>query len=184
MKKLSVLFVVMLMALMPSAIKAQSAMDGLYEKYAGRDGFTSINVSPEMFNLMSGFSMNDSSQKAMAAMNAIKQIKSLKMLVYEPKDSIKALNFYHVIQRMVPTNGFKDLMTINSHGSNLKFLARQDANGKIHELLMIVRGSHETMIMSLTGLIDMKTIAEISQSMNIHGMNDLKKLSEKHGDKK
>lgn len=183
MKKLSVLLVIILMALMPSVSKAQSAIDGLYEKYAGKTNFTSINISPEMFNMMSGFSMNDSSQKAVAAQNAIKQIKSLKMLVYEPKDSIKALNFYHVIKRMVPTNGFKDLMTVDSHGSNLKFLARQDKNGKIHELLMIVRGSDETMIMSLTGLIDMKTISEISKSMNIQGMSDLKKLGEKHENK-
>lgn len=105
------------------------------------------------------------------------------MLVYEPKDSTKVLNFYHAIQKMVPTTGFKDLMSINSHGSNLKFLARQDPNGKIRELLMIVKGDHETMIMSLTGLIDMKTIAEISKSMNIQGMSDLKKLGEKNGNK-
>ena len=183
MKKLGVLLVIVMMALMPSVTKAQSAIDGLYEKYAGKDGFTSINISPEMFNMMSGFSMNDSSQKAIAAQNAIKQIKSLKMLVYEPKDSTKVLNFYHAIQKMVPTTGFKDLMSINSHGSNLKFLARQDPNGKIRELLMIVKGDHETMIMSLTGLIDMKTIAEISKSMNIQGMSDLKKLGEKNGNK-
>lgn len=183
MKKLSVTLVVILMAMMPMVTKAQSAIDRLYEKYAGKDGFTSINVSPEMFKMMAGFSMNDSSKEAIAAQDAIKQIKSLKMLVYEPKDSIKALNFYHVIQRMVPMNGFKDLMTINSHGNNLKFLARQDPNGKIRELLMIVRGDHETMIMSMTGKIDMKSIAEISKSMNIHGMGDLKKLGEKHENK-
>lgn len=184
MKKLSFLLVVVVMALMPSITKAQSAIDGLYDKYAGKDGFTSINISPEMFNMMSGFNMNDSSQKAVAAMNAIKQIKSLKMLVYEPKDSIKALEFYHVIQKMVPTNGFKDLMSINSQDSKLKFLARQDPNGKIKELLMIVHGSDETMIMSLTGLIDMKTISEISKSMNIQGMSDLQKLGNKKDNNK
>lgn len=183
MKKLGVLLVVVLMALMPSVTKAQSAIDGLYEKYAGKDGFTSVNISPEMFNMMSGFSMNDSSKEAIAAQDAIKQIKSMKMLMYKPKDSTKVLGFYHIIQKMVPTNGFKDLMTINSHGSNLKFLARQDPNGKIRELLMIVRGDHETMIMSLTGSIDMKSIAEISKSMNIQGMGDLKKLGEKNGNK-
>ena len=183
MKKLGVLLVVVLMAMMPSVTKAQSAIDGLYEKYAGKDGFTSINISPEMFNMMSGFNMNDSSKEAIAAQDAIKQIKSLKMLMYKPQDSTKVLSFYHVIQKMVPTNGFKDLMTINSHGSNLKFLARQDPNGKIRELLMIVRGDRETMIMSMTGEIDMKSIAEISKSMNIHGMGDLKKLGEKNGNK-
>jgi hypothetical protein len=179
MKKLSLLVLVVMMALVPSMTKAQSAIDGLYEKYAGKAGFTSINISPEMFNMMSGFTMNDSSQDAQAAMNAIKQIKSLKMLVYKPVDSTKVEGFYAIIKKNVPTSGFKDLMTIDSHGSNLKFLAHQDANGKIRELLMIVRGNHEAMVMSLTGLIDMKTIGEISKSMNIQGMGDLQKLDKK-----
>ena len=43
---------------------------------------------------------------------------------------------------------------------------------------MIVSGSDETMIMSLTGLIDMQTISEISKSINVQGMSNLQKLKE------
>ena len=75
---------------------------------------------------------------------------------------------------------YSELMTVDGEDGKVKFLAKQDANGKIKELLMIVGGSDETLIMSLTGLIDMQTISEISKSINVQGMNNLQKLKEHH----
>lgn len=180
MRKLIITLVVAFMALTPSPTNAQSVIDGLYSKYAGKPGFTSINISPEMFQMLSGFNMNDSSKDAVQSQDVIRQLKGLKMLVYEPKDSTKVPAFYREIKKMVPTVGFKDLMTIDSHNGKLNFLAHLSRNGKIKELLMIDKGPHEAMIMSLTGLIDMKTISEISKSVNIHGMNDLQKLNKRN----
>jgi len=100
------------------------------------------------------------------------------MLVYEPEDSTKVQVFYNEIKRTVPMNKYTELMSVNGEDGKINFLASQDKNGKIRELLMIIHGGDETMIMSLTGLIDMKTIAEISKSMNMKGMSDLQKLSE------
>jgi len=179
MNKLKFTLIVLALALAPVFANAQTAIDGLYSKYAGKANFTSINISPEMFQMLAGLNMKDSSGEAKQAQDAIKQIKGLKMLVYEPKDSLKALDFYRIIKKSIPIDGYKELMTVDGHDGKVKFLANQDRNGKIKELLMIVSGSKETMIMSLTGLIDMKTISEISKSVNIQGMSDLQKLNEK-----
>ncbi|MBN2616583.1 MAG: DUF4252 domain-containing protein [Bacteroidales bacterium] len=180
MKKLIIPFVVMTLALMPMFTQAQTVIDNLYQKYAGKPDFTSINISPEMFQMLAQFDMNDSSKKVQAAQKAMDQLKGLKMLVYEPKDSLKAIAFYKQIEKMVPTVGFKDLMTVDSHNSKVRFLVNKAKDGKIKELLMIVGGPSQAMVMSLTGLLDMKTISEISKSMNIKGMEDLKKLNDKH----
>ncbi len=179
MKKLRNIFVVLFaLALLPQMIRAQTAIDKLYEKYAGKPDFTSINISPQMFQLLSGVNASDSSPDAQKALDAIKQLKGLKMLIYESKDVSKEQAFYNEIKRAVPLGKYMELMTVDSEDGKVKFLALQDKKGKIKELLMIVHGGDETMIMSLTGLIDMQTIAEISKSMNMKGMNDLQKLSE------
>ena len=180
MKKFSFLIILLAAALLPQMTAAQTAIDHLYEKYAGKPGFTSINISPQMFQLFAGVNASDSSPEAQRALDAMKQLKGLKMLVYEPEDSTKVQAFYNEIKRTVPTNKYMELMSVDGQDGKIKFLASQDKNGKIRELLMIVHGGDETMIMSLTGLIDMKTIAEISKSMNMKGMSDLQKLSEKN----
>lgn len=78
-------------------------------------------------------------------------------------------------------NKYTELMSVDSQDGKVKFFANQTKDGKIKELLMIVDGSHSTMIMSLTGLIDMQTIGEISKSLNMKGMSDLQKLSKNKG---
>jgi hypothetical protein len=178
MKKFSFIILLFALALLPQMTSAQTAIDHLYEKYAGKPGFTTINISPQMFQLFAGINASDSSPDAQKALHAMKQLKALKMLVYEPKDHAKVQAFYNEIKRTVPMSRYSELMSVDGEDGKVKFLASQDKNGKIKELLMLVYGGDETMIMSLTGLIDMKTIAEISQSMNMKGMSDLQKLSE------
>ena len=180
MKKVIIPFVVMLLALTPVFTQAQTVIDNLYQKYAGQKGFTSINISPEMFQMLSSMDMQDSSKKAQYAQQAMDQLKGLKMLVYKSGDPAKAQSFFNEIQKAVPAQRFKELMSIDSHDGKIKFLANQTSNGKIKELLMIAKGDSSTMIMSLTGMLDMKTIGEISKSMHMDGMKDLQKLSEKH----
>ncbi len=183
MKKYSIIIIMFVMALLPQMTTAQTSIDNLYLKYAGKEGFTSINISPAMFQLLSGLNIKDSSEKTQKAMDAIKRLKGLKMLIYEPKDSTKVEAFYKVIKRTIPMNKYTELMNVNSQDGKVKFLASQTRDGKIKELLMIVDGPHSTMIMSLTGLIDMQTIGEISKSLNMKGMSDLQKLSKEKGKK-
>ncbi len=178
MKKFSIIIIMFVMALLPQMTSAQTAIDHLYSKYAGKAGFTSINISPAMFQLLSGINSSDSSPQAQKALDAMKQLKSLKMLVYEPVDSTKVPAFYQEIKRVVPMSKYTELMSVDGADGKIKFLASETKNGKIKELLMIVDGPHSTMIMSLVGLIDMQTIGQISKSLNMKGMSDLQKLSE------
>jgi hypothetical protein len=50
-------------------------------------------------------------------------------------------------------------------------------NGKnINELLLIINQPKEAGFISITGNIDLKTIAKLSKSMNIDGMENLDKI--------
>jgi hypothetical protein len=184
MKKLNLLIILIALALLPQMTNAQTAIDNLYSKYAGKPGFTSINISPAMFQLLSGMNASDSSPEAQKALNAMKQLKALKMLVYKPEDSTKVPAFYQKIKRVVPMSKYTELMSVDGADGKIKFLASEYKDGKIKELLMIVDGSHSAMIMSLTGLIDIQTISEISKSLNMKGMSDLQKLSKGKGKEK
>lgn len=181
MKKVIIPFVVLLLALTPVFSQAQTVIDNLYQKYAGKQGFTSINISPEMFQLLASMDMQDSSKTVQSAQKAMEELKGIKMLVCKPGNPAEAEAFYREIQKVVPMNGFKELMSVDSPENKVKFLADRTSNGKIKELLMIVKGDSTTMIMSLTGLLDMKTIGEISQSLHLDGMKNLQKLHDKNG---
>ncbi len=175
MKKIVIKIVILIAVLLPVSLFAQqkTTIDGLYDKYAGKDGFTSINISSDMFAMMAGINMDDSSEDARKAQEMLKQLDGLKMLVYEPKDSGAVIDFYREIKNKIPDNKFKELMSVNSDDAKIRFLVNQDKNGKIKEFLMFVNSDGESLVMSLTGDMDMKTISEIGNAVNVPGINNL-----------
>lgn len=177
MKKL-VISLVVLMILMPGAIIAQTAIDHLYDKYASEKGFTSININPEMFKMLSSMDMNDSSEKAQEAQNVMEQVTGLKMLVYEPDEGETNAEFLNEIKTLTNVKGFEEMMSVNEGDEVVKFLVKKGKDGKMSEMLMIVLEEHEAVVMSMSGNLDMKTISEISKSMDIDGLENLEKIDE------
>ncbi len=176
MKKLVIVLTVFAVTLVAS-VSAQTAIDDLYKKYAGEKGFTSINISPEMFGFLSALDMNDSSEKAKEAQDVVDQLSGLKMLVYEPEGKSNEA-FLQEVKALTTTKGYTEMMSVDSEDEVVKFLAKKGPDGKVLELLMIVLDDEEAVIMSMTGNLDMKSIQQISKSLDIDGMENLKKIEE------
>jgi uncharacterized protein DUF4252 len=164
--------------LLPATTFAQSKIDKLYKKYAGKEGFTSMNISPEMFSLLGNFDMNDSSEDAKDAQNIMQQLEGLKMLVYENPEGNSVNEFYKEIKNTLPLDEYAELMVINDSDSDIKFLIKKSAKDRISELLMIVKSEDEVLIMSMVGDLDMNTISDISHSLDMKGMENLEKIND------
>lgn len=178
MKKIILSTAIMLIALMPAMLQAQTAIDKLYEKYAGQDGFTSINISPGMFQMLSDLDTDDSTEEVKEAQNVMDQLKSLKMLVYEPKEGQK-FDFMKEVKKSVNLGDYIELMSIREENTDIRFLVKKTKDGHISEMLMLVDDDNEGMIMSMTGNIDMNTISKIGKSMDVKGLENLEKLDQK-----
>jgi hypothetical protein len=178
MKKLIIKSFVVIAFLLPTMLSAQTAIDNLYEKYAGQKGFTSINISPEMFGMLSALDMDDSSSDVKDAQNVMHQLKGLKMLVFEPEDG-QTSKFVKEVKKMMLSKDYSELMSVDSEDAKIKFLVKKAKDGTVLELLMIVAEDTEALVMSMTGNLDMKTISEISKSLDVDGLENLDKLNEK-----
>ncbi len=178
MKKQLIKLIVITALIIPGSIFAQGDSDKLYQKYAGQDGFTSINISPEMFKFLNSMDMNDSSSEAKQTQFAMQQLDGLKMLVYEKPEGKVGFDFYKEINRDLSLKDYSELMSVNDSDSDIKSLVKKTSDKRISELLMIVKGEDEVLIMSMTGDIDMNTISDISNSLNVKGMENLDKIKE------
>ena len=161
------------------SVSGQTAIDDLYKKYAGKTGFTSINISPEMFSMLSAMDMSDSSEKDKEAQHVIEELTGLKMLVFEPKEGETNDAFMKEIRSLAGSPGYSELMSVNEGDEIVKFLAKKGEDGKISELLMIVLEESEAVVMSMTGHLDMKSISQISKSLDIEGLENLEKMEDK-----
>lgn len=153
---------------------AQSkAVDKLFEKYSGKEGFTSVVITKYMFGLFSNIETSEDDEY----MNMIKNLKNIKILS-APGSDVSGINFYKEVMESLPEKEYDELMVIKEGGTDIKFLIKEE-NDKIVELLMLIGGPDENVLISISGIIDMKTIAKLSKSMNIEGMEKLEKIEKK-----
>jgi len=167
---------------LPVLLNAQSPLDKVFTKYAGQDRFTTVNISKEMFTQFLGMmaNQNDSSSREMKSI--IDKLTGLKVVTYDidTTDYAKAVGIYNEFAGLFPASTYKELMAVTEGRDNYRFMTKQDSDGKIGEMVMLMKGKKEVVVISLTGVIDMSNVTKISKSMGIHGMEGFSHMHQHH----
>ena len=166
----------------PLLLNAQSPLDKIFNKYSGQDKFTTVSISKEMFTqiLSMAVSQNDSASREMKGI--MDKLTGLKVITYDidTMDYSKAVSIYNEWAGIFPPSTYKELMAVTEGRDNYKFMTKQDADGKISEMVMLMKGRKELVVISLTGVIDMSNVSKISRSMGIHGMEGFRHMHQRH----
>ena len=170
MKKL-VLFII-ISAVSLSSFCQSSPVDELFEKYDGKDGFTSVYISSKMFSLLARIDSEDEEFR-----NLVTRIKSIRILSIDSAQNVSGLNFSAELLPKLNRTGFEELMTVREESGEVRFMIRE-VGGKIAELVMVT-GGRGSSVVSIRGDLDLKTIASLSDSMGIEELEDLEKVEKK-----
>ncbi|HAF31239.1 MAG TPA: hypothetical protein DCG75_19545 [Bacteroidales bacterium] len=147
----------------------RTPVDELFDKYSGKEGFTSVYITSYMFSMFSNLETDDPEFDAL-----VKNLKGIKILATDDSYSGSA-NFYKEIIDKLPMSVYKELMVIKEKDQDVKFLINEK-DGKIIELLLIAGGKDDNALISIQGNIDLKTISKLSKSMQIDGLEHLKEI--------
>jgi hypothetical protein len=151
----------------------QSPVDRLFDKYSGKDGFTSVYISKYMFDLFSSVEADDPDAKEMQ--KAVSNLNSIRILSMDEPAKSSGVNFYKEVINDLPVNTYKELMVVKEKDQTLKFFIRENGD-KISELLLLIGGTNDNTLISISGDIDLKTISKLSKSMKIEGLENLNKV--------
>jgi hypothetical protein len=164
-----VLFI-LLISLPLSLFSQKSPVDEIFNRYDGREGFTSVYISSKMFGLLAKIDRDDDEFR-----NLVTRIKSIRILSIDSASNLSAgINFSNMLLPALKKTGYEELMTVREDNSQVQFMVRE-AGGRIAELVMIT-GGHSSSIVSITGDLDLKTIASLSGSMGIDELQGLDKV--------
>jgi hypothetical protein len=173
------LMLVAVMVVWVAAANAQNdAIAKFISKYQNDESFSQVNISGKMFSMMAHLDGDTPESKAM--ISAISKIKGLKII--RKGEARNSRELYKEAMAMVPVSEFEELMTIRDKDKDMKFFTKESA-GKISELIMVMGGNDEFLLMSLYGEIDLKEMSKIGKSINIDGLQNLDKLKDKDKDK-
>ena len=147
----------------------RSPVDDLFEKYNGREGFTSVYISSKMFSLLSRIDSEDQEFQ-----NLVTRIKGIRILTIDSAKNVSGINFSSELLRKLNTSGYEELMTVKEENEEVRFMIRE-IGGKIAELVMITGGEGSSVV-SISGDLDLKTIADLSGKMGIEELENLEKV--------
>lgn len=155
---------------MPLVLIAQgSPADRLFDKYSGKEGYTSVFISRHMFRLFSNLETGDKEME-----NLFNRLTGIRILASEGK-SVGGINFFDEIMRSLPAGEYQELMVVREKDQDFQFLIREK-DGIINELLMVAGGVNNNALISIQGNIDLNTISRLSRSMKIEGLDALEKI--------
>lgn len=153
-----------------TASQGQDVISRFFTKYQNDESFTNVNISSKMFGLFTQMDVENPDDQAV--LDAISKLKGLKILAKENARNSREL--YKEALGLIPKN-FEELMSVRDKDKDMKFMI-EEKDGKISEMLMVVGGNEEFMIMSIFGEIDLKQISRIGSKMNIKGLENLQNM--------
>jgi hypothetical protein len=174
MKKL--MLFVMMMAGYGATVAQNDAISKFFTKYQNDDSFSQVTVSSKMFSLFTNMDVESAEDKEV--LDAISKIKGLRILAKE--DARNARELYKEAFSLIPVKDYEELMTVRDKDADMKFLIKDDGKGKISELIMVMGGVDDFMVMTLIGEIDLKQVSRIGKKMDIDGLKNLEKLDKKN----
>ena len=175
-----------------------SGAQSIFDKYEDMKEVTSIVVTQKAFRMLATIDLDVDDPEAKEFMEMVKKITGLK--VFTTGDEKISADMKSTVDKYLKSSALEELMRIKDGGQTVKFYVKEGKDeNHVKELLMFVSGLKEitegqdieingkkreieTVLLTLTGDIDLRQVSKITNQMDIPGGDQLKKASEKDND--
>jgi len=154
-----VLFI--LIVAFPAFMMAQnSAVDKLFAKYKGKQGVTTVSISPELFQMVNAMGIEELEEQDFP----MDKIASVKILTIEDEEGWEDVNFYEEIKKDLDVSDFAEVMTVDDGGEVVRMWMKVN-NSTVSEFLLIV-GGDDNVLIYITGDFNMNDLEELAETMD------------------
>ncbi len=167
----------------------------IFDKYEDMDGVASVIVNQKMFNMIATIDIDLDDKDAQEYLDMVKKITGLK--VFTTDDAGVSADMKATVNKYLKSSSLDELMRIKDGDQTVKFFVKEGKDeNHVKELLMFVTGlkemtkgqditingkkrEFETVLLTLTGDIDLRQISKLTNSMDMPGGDQLKKAGKK-----
>lgn len=150
-----------------------NAIDRFFEDYQDNDNFTMVYVSPKAFSMVSKIA-EGSEGDIKELQEVIKDLKALRIL----STKTNSMATYKEATRRIDTKDYEVLLQARDNGQKVQFFSK-DSGNVVEELLLLVGGEEEFVMLSFVGKLDLEKIGNLASKLNIDGAEHLGKLKDK-----
>lgn len=147
---------------------AQDPVNDVFNQYAGKEGFTTVNISGELFKMLMDMQPDSIHRKKMTT-----EINEIKILAQDDKEK-SDVDFHELIYNKLNKKDFKELLMVKDGKDNVNILAKE-TGGYITEFLLIASGDDNVLI-HIKGKIVLNELSTLAESIDLKGFDMLKML--------
>ncbi len=162
------LFLFIVLTITATVLNAQKSIDDLFDKYAGKDGFTTVTISGNLLKL--AHCLGDNDEEDAIPLN----ITEIRILAQED-NSMKVENFYNLVINDIDLKNYDEFMRVKKSDQDLRMLVRSEGN-KFKEFLLVAGGNDNALIQVKGNMTYAEAKKFSKDAEKNHGLN----FTEKH----
>jgi len=151
MKKL-LLFALLLIT--GTIVSGQKSIDALFDRYAGKDGFTTVTISGNLLKLAACLDDENENDDPLPA-----DISEIRILTQD-NDSMKVDNFYDLVIKDIDLGKYEEFMSVKESDQDLKMLVRSE--GRVFKEFLLIAGGKDNALIQIKGNMTYKEARKFS----------------------
>jgi hypothetical protein len=155
-----VLLIVLAIAFPAFLLAQNSAVDNLFSKYKGKEGVTTVQISPELFQIVKAMEIEEIDEHDIP----FDKIASVKILTIEDEEGFEGVNFYTEIKKDLEVDDFAEVLTVDDGGETVRMWMKAE-NSVVSEFLLIV-GGDDNVLIYITGNFNMNDLEGLAESFD------------------
>lgn len=176
MKKIYFIIALILNSLVTFSAQTEK-LNQLFKDFEKNGGVTSIDIKKPMFNLLNSIDLDDEYLGKIKPI--MSQVDGLKILII-PKitfpENLKSENVENIklnekktarVNKALKDLNFNELMSLNNDGTSMKFLAENEKNNMLENLVFNIDSNDENIILMMNGKMKMEDVNKIINSNEI-----------------
>ena len=171
------LVLIIALSVFPFLSQAQS-----FGEYADMKGVSSMVMTSEMFKLLADIDFESTDPEVKRYIQLIENLEDIKVLTTQDASISKKMEAD--VNSYLSSASMSKLMSFKDDGKEVNIYSKPGSKkGAVSQLFMFLKGMEEgepiTVIMSITGDIDLKEVSKLAQDLEVPGADQLEKVNEK-----
>ncbi len=171
------LVITLLLALAPMLSTSQA-----FDKYENMKEVDAMVMTSKMFKMLAKVDLSENDPEAREYMKLIENLDRIQ--IYKSSDSKVRSQMAADVKSYLQKGSLDELMRVNEDGKNIKFYSVPGKNDNyVKELFMFLDGETDgepiSVILSITGEIDLSQLSKLTADLKVPGAEELKKANKK-----
>lgn len=169
--------IIIFVGLIPLSSNSQA-----FVKYENMKDVDAMIMTSKMFKMLAKVDLSDGDQEAKEYLQLIENLDEIRMFTSE--NSQVRSEMAKDVETYLKNGSLEQLMRVNEDGKNIKFYSKPGKNDNVvSELFMFMEGEEDgepiSVILSITGDIDLSQLSRLTSDLKIPGAEELEKVEKK-----